>query len=288
MDSAAISQPRTALTLHPWLVLGRISNLPTVWSNCLAGCWLGGWNTPVAVLSLCLGSTLLYIGGMFLNDVCDVRFDAQFRPQRPIVSGALNRRTVIIATALLFIVGNLLITEINTRSGLFALGLTILIIVYDWTHKHIRTAPFLMAGCRFLLYLTAAAAGLAGITPRSFFFAFLLGMYVAGLSLIARSESGAASPPRNLSLLLLFTPVVGALAINPAVMTIVLALPLISCLAWAIIVRRENIGHAVALLLAGIVLVDLLAISTGSPLMIANCIVLFAATLLFQKYIPAT
>ena len=25
-----------------WLVLSRGSNLPTVWSNCLAGWWLGG------------------------------------------------------------------------------------------------------------------------------------------------------------------------------------------------------------------------------------------------------
>ena len=73
--------------LRAWMVLGRISNLPTVWSNCLAGCWLGGWNTPGAVLLLCLGSTLLYTGGMFLNDVCDVDFDAEFRRDRPIVSG---------------------------------------------------------------------------------------------------------------------------------------------------------------------------------------------------------
>ena len=69
MDSAATSQPRASLALseklNAWLVLGRVSNLPTVWSNCLAGCWLGGWNRPGPVLLL-FGGTLLYTAGMFL------------------------------------------------------------------------------------------------------------------------------------------------------------------------------------------------------------------------------
>ena len=49
----------------------------------------------------------------------------------------------------------------------------------------------------------------------------------------------------------------------------------------------KSIG-AVGLLLAGIVLVDLIAISTDSPSLIAACLGLFGVTLLFQKYIPAT
>jgi 4-hydroxybenzoate polyprenyltransferase len=306
MDSAAISRPRASLALNgklrAWLVLGRISNLPTVWSNCLAGCWLGGWNTPSAVLFLCLGSTLLYTGGMFLNDVCDVDFDAEFRRERPIVSGALSRRTVIIAAAALFIVGVVLVARINGRSGMFAVGLTMLIVVYDWTHKRIRTGPLLMAGCRFLLYLAAASAGLAGITSRAFFFAVALGIYVAGLSYLARSESrptaisrpSATSPsptssgPSGNLWLLLFAPVVIAFALNLSVATALRSLPLILCIGWAMIAGRERIGRAVGLLLAGIVLVDLIAISTTSLPIITACLVLFGVTLLFQKYIPAT
>src|SRR5260221_167869 len=37
--------------LRTLLILGRVSNLPTVWSNCLAGWWLGGggnfWKLPL-------------------------------------------------------------------------------------------------------------------------------------------------------------------------------------------------------------------------------------------------
>ncbi len=291
MDSAAISRPRVALARsrkpRAWMVLGRISNLPTVWSNCLAGCWLGGWNTPGAVLLLCLGSTLLYTGGMFLNDVCDVDFDAEFRRERPIVSGALSRRAVIMATGVLFVAGLVFIGSINPRSGLFGLALTLLIFVYDWTHKRIRTAPLLMAGCRFLLYLAAASAGLAGITPRALFFAFALGIYIAGLSCLARGESRPATVSRILSLLL-FAPVVIALALNFSAVSALACFPLILCIGWAMIAGRKRIGHTVGLLLAGIVLVDLIAISPASLPMVAAALVLFGVSLVFQRYIPAT
>ncbi|MBA3833587.1 MAG: UbiA family prenyltransferase [Chthoniobacterales bacterium] len=291
MDSAAISRPRPSLAptgkLRAWLLVGRISNLPTIWSNCIAGCWLGGWNTPEALLLLFLGSTLLYTGGMFLNDVCDVDWDAQFRRERPIVSSGLSRRAVMIAAAAMFIVGVVLIARINGRSGMFAVALTMLIVVYNWTHKRIRTGPLLMAGCRFLLYLTAASAGLAGITPRALFFAAALGAYVAGLSYLARSERQLAAISRHLWLLL-FAPVISALALNHSVATVLGCLPLILCIGWAMIAGRDCIGRAVSLLLAGIVLVDLLAVSSTSSAIWLIFATLFCAALLFQRFIPAT
>ena len=79
-----------------------------------------------------------------------------------------------------------------------------------------------------------------------------------------------------------------ALALNHSAAAALGCLPLILCISWAMIAGRERIGRAVGLLLAGIVLVDLIAISTTSLLMIAACLVLFGVTLLFQKYIPAT
>jgi hypothetical protein len=47
--------------LRTLLVLGRVSNLPTVWSNCLAGWWLGG-------------------GGNFGNCPCCFSASARFTP----------------------------------------------------------------------------------------------------------------------------------------------------------------------------------------------------------------
>ncbi len=54
----------SAPQLRTLLILGRVSNLPTVWSNCLAGWWLGGggnfWKLPF----LFFGVSLLDTGGI--------------------------------------------------------------------------------------------------------------------------------------------------------------------------------------------------------------------------------
>ena len=239
------------------------------------------------VLRLCLGSSLLYIGGMFLNDVCDVAFDREFRRERPIPSGALNRGIAIAVSLVLFIGAFLLLRGINGHTGFWAVGLTILIIVYDFTHKRIRFAPILMAGCRFLLYLTAASAGLVGISSRALFFGVLLGIYVAGLSYVARGES-RQEQTFPYSWLRLFAPIAGALVFDYSGATALGCLPLFLCISSAIVISRKDIGAAVALLLAGIVLLDLIAISANSLLMITGWLALFGLTLLFQKYIPAT
>ena len=79
------------------LFLGRVSNLPTVWSNCLAA-WLlaGGALVGTADVQrfawLIVGATLLYLAGMFLNDAFDVQFDREHRTERPIPSGAISAR----------------------------------------------------------------------------------------------------------------------------------------------------------------------------------------------------
>ncbi len=76
------------------LILGRASNVPTVWSNCLAGWLIGGMAEYVVLLWLCLGGTLLHIGGMYLNDAFDVGFDRRFRQERPIPAGHIEEKTV--------------------------------------------------------------------------------------------------------------------------------------------------------------------------------------------------
>ena len=104
--------------LRTLLVLGRVSNLPTVWSNCLAGWWLGGAGKLTGLPFLFSGATLLYIGGMFLNDACDVEFDNQHRVSRPIPSGNIRLKTVwllgaawlILGCACLFALGAITVT----------------------------------------------------------------------------------------------------------------------------------------------------------------------------------
>ena len=83
MNPAVLRQLRTLLTLS------RVSHLPTVWSNCLAGWWLGGHGNVSKLPLLFLGVSALFTGGMFLNDAFDADFDRQRRTERPIPSGAI-------------------------------------------------------------------------------------------------------------------------------------------------------------------------------------------------------
>ena len=73
------------MTLSVALRLGRVSNLPTVWTNALAGLVLAGqagWDPRIPPLLLAL--SLFYVAGMYLNDAFDREIDARERPERPI------------------------------------------------------------------------------------------------------------------------------------------------------------------------------------------------------------
>ncbi len=83
------------MKLRTALGLGRVSNLPTVWTNTLAGAVLAGaagFGAEFAVMLVAF--SLFYTGGMFLNDAFDAQFDAAQRPERPIPSGEVSRREV--------------------------------------------------------------------------------------------------------------------------------------------------------------------------------------------------
>src|SRR5881397_1905181 len=121
-------------SLRALLILGRVSNLPTVWSNCLAGWWLGGGRNISRLPLLFVGATFLYVGGMFLNDAFDAVFDRQYRPERPIPSGHITRRTVWTLGMAWLTLGAGCFFFINQTTGAVGLVLMFCILLYDATH----------------------------------------------------------------------------------------------------------------------------------------------------------
>jgi 4-hydroxybenzoate polyprenyltransferase len=84
-----MNTPRTGFATY--LKIGRVSNLPTVWTNVLAGAFLSGHAADVTTLLwVMLAITLFYTGGMYLNDAFDADIDARERPNRPIPSGQIS------------------------------------------------------------------------------------------------------------------------------------------------------------------------------------------------------
>ena len=279
--------------LRTLLILGRTSNLPTVWSNCLAGFLLGGASHWMAFGWLCLGTTLLYTGGMFLNDAFDASFDRQHRPERPIPSGQISEKEVWRMGCALLAAGTLCIFWISAVTLVLALCLVGCILIYDAIHKAINFAPILMAACRFFLVLVAASAG-AGVSGLAIWSALTLASYIIGLSYLARKESTRGAL-RSWPGFLLGAPILLAFLVNDGASRRAGVYLSILLLAWVLLCLRHtfwkterNIGYTVSGLLAGIVLVDLLAIGGGTAAHTVVFLGLFAAANVFQRFIPAT
>src|SRR5438093_240960 len=144
------------------LVLGRASNLPTIWSNCLAGWLLGGGGELHRLALLCAGATFLYLGGMYLNDAFDAQFDQQHRPERPIPSGAVRAEAVWKWGVSWLILGLGSLSLLGSATAALAALLTLSILIYDAIHKIFAFSPVLMAACRFFLIVLAASTALDG------------------------------------------------------------------------------------------------------------------------------
>src|SRR5262245_26457939 len=118
-------------SLRTLLTLGRVSNLPTVWSNCLAGWWLAGGGNVQKLPWLFAGVTMLYIGGMFLNDAFDEDFDRQYRRTRPIPSGSISLQAVWRWGLAWLALGSLCLVLLGKVTGIVGVALLICILIYD-------------------------------------------------------------------------------------------------------------------------------------------------------------
>lgn len=281
--------------LRVLLFLGRVSNLPTVWSNCLAGWWLGGGENPQKLLWLFPGATLLYLGGMFLNDAFDASFDQQHRRERPIPSGAITRAEVWRMGFLWLALGIGCFLATGWLTTVVGLALACCILIYNALHKLVAFSPVLMGLCRFVLYVLAASTGTQGITGNALWCGLVMGCYVAGLSGLARKESLPGRAPRW-PLLPLAAPLVLALLLNAGgyrdsalLLSLVVLFWIVRCLRRAYRTQSTNFSRTVSGLLAGIVLVDWLAVAPElSRTSGIWFLLLFLGTLLCQRFIPAT
>jgi len=142
--------------LQTALRLGRVSNLPTVWTNTLAGAVLAGAAGFGAEIAVMLAAfSLFYTGGMFLNDAFDAGFDAAQRPERPIPSGEVSGREVFGYGYGMMAGGIALLAWIGVAPALAGLTLAAAITYYDWNHKKNLFGPVVMGLCRVLVYVGA-------------------------------------------------------------------------------------------------------------------------------------
>ncbi len=278
--------------LHGYLSLARISNSPTVGSNVLAGAALAGVLQPDArTAALVLAMVLFYTAGMFLNDLCDYSIDRVQRPERPLPRGVVSLSEARLAVAALFGVGLLLLWSISTLAFLSGLLLVALIALYDVWHKENPLSPLIMASTRLMVYVTAFLAYSSELSSGLLLAGCMLVLYLIGLTYIAKTETRPALTA-YWPAVLLFLPL-GYWAPRLSIEALPLLLLFGAWVAYSIsFVYRSSdrsIGGAIARLIAGISLLDGLALaSVGSATGVALALLAFGATLFLQSYIKGT
>jgi len=177
-----------------FLLLARVSNLPTVWSNVLAGLAGGGALAASmaggpSLLKLLLAASAFYTGGMLLNDAFDARFDRATRPERPIPRGEVGVGEAFAIGSALLALGLILLWP-NRDALAFGVLLAAAIVFYDARHKGSTFAPLVMGACRGLVYLVAAATGVVAVA--AWVGAGVMLVYVASLTVVAKRAGANA------------------------------------------------------------------------------------------------
>lgn len=280
------------------LVLGRVSNLSTVWSNCLCAWVLGGTGQGSVFTALLLGSSLMYVGGMYLNDYCDVKFDKEFRPERPIPSGHVSQRAVLLLTLGLLGSGYALVAWVNLQVALLGALLLSLIVAYNIVHKKTGFGVALMAGCRTGVYLMVGAASLGGLNSEVVWAGILMFLYVLGITCLARTESTGGALSKT-GLIAILVPLVGVLlagAMNSLWIGVLLSSGTLAgwiyfAFSKAKVNGRLIAGKTIGPLLAGICLVDWAILSSMRQFSLTTggfLVAFFLFAIIAQRRIPAT
>jgi len=282
--------------------LGRVSNLPTVWTNTLAGVVLaGGESWALTTLLVAIGLSLLYVSGMYLNDAFDREIDATERPGRPIPAGLVSADTVFFVGFCLMLAGlafTLWGTTVSTATPwpgmLAALVLAGTILFYDWHHKANALSPFFMGLCRVLAYITAGYAAVQAPSPTLVVAALASLSYLIGLTYIAKLES-LDRIDGLWPLLFLSAPIIYGFAHlghgGLAGILLLAALGSWILLALYLLKRRAkgDVARAVVSLIAGIALVDALFLAAaGAGAAAAIAVGCFALTLALQRWVSGT
>jgi 4-hydroxybenzoate polyprenyltransferase len=176
--------------LKGYLRLMRPANLPTAVADILAGAALSGVLAnsfpDYNLFFLVFASIFLYAGGVVLNDVFDFEIDKIERPERPISSGLIPKKSAATFGVVLLAKGVFLAFLVNQLSGFVALTLAIAIVLYDaFAKNHEFFGPLNMGLCRALnLILGMSIIG----EIFNAWYAIIPLVYIFAITLISRGE----------------------------------------------------------------------------------------------------
>jgi hypothetical protein len=194
--------------------LCRVERLPTVWSHCLAGWWLGGGGKIAALPYLFAAVTLLFAGGGLLESAFGGTSDGgRDTPAEQGGVDSVGQHSWRWGLGLL-ILGGVLLLWLGILPGALGLVLVLLIVAHEFARRITLVAPVMEGVGRFLIYILASCLAAQGVTGWSIWCGLALAAYVAGVGWL--ENPGFAQRGYGL-VLLLFVPVFLALIMDVGV-----------------------------------------------------------------------
>lgn len=276
-----------------WLDLLRVSNVPTCLSNVLVGWAIGGAPDRIGSLILIAGVIcIIYLAGMVLNDVADAPWDRRHRSDRPIPRGIIRRGTAGIVGGVLLAAATGVTVLLGPAVFTATAVLAALVLVYDTSHRAWPVAVLGMALCRAMVYLVAAIAATDAPPSAALMGSMLaLGLWIAGLTLIARRESGGRALRWPVILLVLAVPVALWIGGGNLPLIILTGILLLVQILWITtkLLQPKGVVPAVLASIAGISLLDAFLLGIlDIPLYAMIAVCCFVLVTIVHRPLPGT
>lgn len=249
------------------LALIRPEYIPTVFSACVAGWYLGGGGAPGRLPVLITGSLLLFTGGAFLSNAADVALHKEHRWAWGFPFLRAVKRQLWKLGLLLLLCGTILLQYFGPTTGAIAIGLALLSVLRNAFEVSHPASPLLRAPARLLYYLLSASVAVQGING------VVIWCGIAAACSAGFIEFAIKSPretSRSSMILIPAAPVILALFLNSGaylesarVLSCVLAVWTV--VAVEIFLHSQRLTRPANLFAAALVLVDMLAVCPAPP-----------------------
>src|SRR5690554_638208 len=185
-----------------YIRLTRPANIVTAIADILAGFAVSGaaiglFSTdvgmegafsPWVLFWLCLATIGLYGGGVAFNDVLDAELDRVERPERPIPSGEVSVTNAAIMASSLLLLGVLAAWQVSNLSGIIALTVAVLALLYDaWGKHQLIFGPINMGLCRSGNLLLGVSA-IPEMVGEVWYLGLIPLIYIAAITMVSRGE----------------------------------------------------------------------------------------------------
>jgi UbiA prenyltransferase family protein len=186
------------VSIKDYLVLVRLPNLFTLPSNILVGMATVSslaftLTSFTQFLLLVTISVLLYCVGIVLNDLYDFDIDKKERPNRPLPSGKISRRSAIVLVAIFSTLALILSLHVSFSTLVISSILFSVIFGYDKYLKNTQAGPFTIASARVMNILLGTSVSLRSVDSYSqivtlTFVLIITFVYVSLIGFISRYE----------------------------------------------------------------------------------------------------